>query len=138
MFGKNSKRLREAATSFVKGLWDAANPEYKAKIFNILIAKIPYLHSYGIKAVEFFTLIIHILKEGVSSKSAIDSSIKMEDVFSFVKESLSKANNKISSHQNLELYSSIYSLVGGRKPASSVFSDYGYNAKLVSAPERIV
>mmetsp|Transcript_41900 Transcript_41900/g.48482 ORF Transcript_41900/g.48482 Transcript_41900/m.48482 type:complete len:85 (-) Transcript_41900:546-800(-) len=54
----------------------------------------------------------------------------MEDVFSFVKESLSKANNKISSHQNLELYSSIYSLVGGRKPASSVFSDYGYNAKL--------
>jgi len=131
ILGKSSKSLRVAGTYFIKALWESAKTEYKTKIFDLLIAKIPYLHSYGIKAIEFFDLITYILKQSDKKEiniveSRTDFESKINNVFQYLIQSLNKANNLIFSHQNLELYSSnIYGLISNKKTSTSTFGDYG-------------
>jgi hypothetical protein len=126
ILGKNSKSLRKAGADYIKGLWQSANIEKKDEIFDLLISKIPYLHSYGAKASEFFQLITYILKENDRNKAekGTNASQKINDVFQFLKQSLDKANELIFSHQNLELYSSIYSFINVKKQGLGGYTDY--------------
>ena len=128
VLGKNSKTLRNSAINFIKGLWVSANEKSKSKIINTLISKIPYLHSYGVKAVEYFDLVTCIIKQNFKtngSDSQSNSSINIKDVFQFLTQSLSKANDLIFSHQNLELYSNLNVFVNTGRSSSSHMNDYG-------------
>lgn len=121
--GKRNKNLRNASTHFVKGLWECAERyETKSKIqegnslkiFNAILS-VPMQSTSA-------SLISYILKQkGNTSLEKRNSSFKMHDVFQFIKKSLSRANDLIFSHQNLELYSNIYYLVSKNKGSSNPF-----------------
>lgn len=118
--GKRSKLLRTPSTYFVKGLWEAADISQKDNIFNIILS-VPMQSSSA-------ALISFILKHKASTdnSSELQSNLNMKDVFEFVKKSLNKANDLIFSHQNLELYSGLYPLVGNsKKPNPFSYTDGG-------------
>ena len=128
ILGKNSKTIRNSAINLIKGLWVWANEKSKSKIINTLISKIPYLHSYGVKAVEYFDLVTCIIKLSFKTNESdhkSSSSINVNDVFQFLTQSLSKANDLIFSHQNLELYSNLNTYVNSGRSSSSLMNDYG-------------
>jgi hypothetical protein len=122
--GKRSKLLRTPSTYFVKGLWESAETGNKDAIFNAILS-VPMQSSSA-------ALISFILKHKANSdevqkdSSAVQSNLNMKDVFEFVKQSLNKANDLIFTHQNLELYSGIYPLVGSsKKPNPFSYPDGG-------------
>ena len=72
------------------------------------MSKFSYIHSYGIKAAEFLSVVILIFNEHTENETSTELRINIVDIFNSIKYSLIKANDQIISHQNYELYSKIY------------------------------
>ena len=95
----SSRKLREVSSVYSNN---------KIRIYRFLMSKLSSLHSYGIKAAEFLSVIIQILNENEENETSIELGINTADILNYIKYTLIKANDQIISHQNYELYSKIY------------------------------
>jgi hypothetical protein len=90
----------------------------------MLLSKVPTLHTFGSKSVEFFHLLNYI-----SDKRdwKLTTNEDFEQVFGSIKQSLENTNGLIFSHTNLELYSTFYKFLSGKVGSSKAmkFAELG-------------
>lgn len=128
--GKKPKMLRNAATHFIKGLWECADQSSKDKVAGENTADMLFNVMVSMQS-SSASLISYILKQKASSVKdemsieGAQSNLKIANVFEFVNKALNRANDIIFSHQNLELYSTLYKIVGNSKSLASIHGVLG-------------
>jgi len=91
LLSRNNKEIRLAAAHLVKGVWESGSDP---TIVESMLSFLPSLSSHGINSSEFLAVLGFIAQD----KKEVVESIKREIV---------RTNERLISHPNLEIYSTI-------------------------------